>query len=116
MTLTGVTAFLAGLEQMRLATEQRGHLVVVTLDFGSADAPGPHDVGTDPPNDFPRVPPHWLHLHQNIVLPEGEGRRSELGENWLKWSRQHPKWTAAENPARLWVAHARSLLLTARAA
>lgn len=114
--MSGLAAFMAGLRELGLEAEQRGGLVLVTLDVGPASAPGPHQVGTDPPNDFPGVPPHWLHLRKGLVLTEDPGQASELGEEWWKWSRAHPKWKASNNAARLWVAQARSLLLVTKVA
>jgi hypothetical protein len=114
--MSGVARFMVGLQELGLEAEERGGLVVVTLDVGPASAPGPHQVGTDPPSDYPRVPPHWLHLRRGLVLGEDPGRASELGDDWWKWSRAHPKWKDSDSAARLWVAHARSLLLVAQVA
>lgn len=113
--MTGIERFVAGLAELGLAHEQRGNLVLVTLDVEPPDRPGPHQVGTDPPNDFPNVPPHWLHLRRDLNLPQGGGRDSELGPGWRKWSRKHPKWVAGAG-VRQWVAHARSLVLLAQKA
>lgn len=112
--MTGITAFLAGLKQLGLTTEQRGELAVVTLDIAPPGAPGPHEVGTDPPGEFPRLPPHWIHLRRGLVLTEDPGRESELGPEWWKWSRAHPKWKGGDSAVRQWLAHVRSLLLAAR--
>ena len=111
--MSGIEEFAARLEELGVKTERRGDLVIATLDVGPPDIPGPHLVGTDPPTDFPNIPPHWLHLSRDLQLPGGGGKRSELGDGWLKWSRQHPKWRGGEHGVRHWLAHARSLLLTA---
>jgi hypothetical protein len=112
----GAASFIAGLQALGLEAEARNGVVLIRLDIGPPSAPGPHQVGTDPPDDYPRVPPHWLHLPRGLVLTEDPGRASELGEEWWKWSRAHPKWKVGGDPARLWLAHARSLLLQAEAA
>jgi hypothetical protein len=114
--MSGIARFIDGLGVLGLAAEERGGLVVVTIDVAPEGAPGPHQVGTDPPSDFPRVPPHWLHLRRGLVLPDDPGGASELGEGWWKWSRPHPKWRGDDDPVRRWVAHARSLVVTAKAA
>ena len=108
----GLERFMTGLKELGLECEQRGQLVVVTLDVSPPDLPGPHLVGADPPPDFPNIPPHWLHLRSEFALPEGKSRESELGPGWRKWSRKHPKWPPGAG-ARDWLAHARSLLLVA---
>ena len=91
--------------------ELRGGLVVVQLVPPLGPLAGQTvDVGTDVPGDFPRVPPHWVHLAENVSLPGGKPKASELGAGWLKWSRQHPEWRADHEPGSQWLAHIRSLL------
>lgn len=109
--MSGIERFMAGLAALGFAPERRGSLVVVELDIVVAERPDLSEVGADPPNDFPNVPPHWLHVRRDLVLPKGGGRGSELGEAWRKWSRKHPSWKGGRNAAREWLAHARSLLL-----
>lgn len=67
-------------------------------------------VGADPPDDFPTVPPHWVHLPESINLANGGKQASELGQGWAKWSRPHKGWTDQASPASQWLAHVRSLL------
>ena len=114
--MSGLAHFMAGIEELGLDVEQRGALVLVTLDVAPAAAQTLNQVGADPPGDFPNVPPHWLHLRRGLVLANDSGRASELGDEWWKWSRKHPKWRGGENAVRLWVAHARALLLSAKVA
>src|SRR5688500_3086864 len=119
--MSGLHCFIAAVEDLGLKVEERGALAIVTLDMGPGGSPGPHLLATDPPNAFPNVPPHWLHLPNGITLPgdsrrpSASGRASELGADWWKWSRAHPKWRGGTNAAREWVAHVRSLLLLAKA-
>jgi hypothetical protein len=114
--MSGIERFIAGLEQLGLKAELRGTLVVVIQDIAPEGRAELALLGADPPVDFPNVPPHWLHLHRDLVLPNGSGHASELGEQWRKWSRQHPKWKGGESASRAWLAHARSLLLQAKVA
>ena len=112
----GPERFVVDIEELGLQAEQRGPIVIVALDVAPAGSSGLHQVGTDPPADFPNVAPHWLHLRRGLILCEDPGRASELGDEWWRWSRAHPKWTGGANAARLWLAHARSLLLGAKTA
>jgi hypothetical protein len=112
----GIDRFIAGLTRLGMKAEQRGTLVLVFQDIQPAGRAELSALGADPPNDFPNVPPHWLHLHRDLVLPDGSGQPSELGDEWRKWSRQHPKWKGGENACREWLAHARSLLIQAKVA
>ena len=70
-------------------------------------------AGADPPQDFPRVPPHWLHLPEHVELPGGGKNASELGAGWAKWSRPHKRWQGGESAASQWIAQVRVLLSTA---
>lgn len=111
--MSGPDRFMTDLTALGLKSERRGNLVLVTLDIEREDLPGPLQVGADPPADFPNVPPHWLHAPRQLALPSGNPQASELGPDWLKWSRQHPSWKSGTNGAKLWLAHARSLVLAA---
>ena len=111
MTMTGLEGFMAGLKELGFRPEQRGSLVVVRLDIAIAERADLSVVGTDPPGDFPSIPPHWLHLRKELALPGEAGRSSELGDHWRRWSRQHPSWKGGDNAVQAWLAHARSLLL-----
>lgn len=115
--MTGIDRFIAGVTALGLKCELRGALVIVTIDdVAPPGREGEHVVAADPPPNFPAAAPHWLHLPRELTLPEGGPQPSELGSEWLKWSRPHPRWRGGGNPARDWVSHARSLLLMARAA
>jgi hypothetical protein len=111
--MSGLDRFVADLSALGLECERRNGLVLVTLDVERPDLPGPLRVGADPPNDFPNVPPHWVHAPRQLAIPSGNPQASELGPEWLKWSRQHPKWKGGANGARHWLAHVRSLILAA---
>ena len=100
-----------GLKELGFRPEQRGSLVVVKLDIAIAERADLSVVGTDPPGDFPNIPPHWLHLRKQLALPGEVGRSSELGDRWRRWSRKHPSWKGGDNAIQAWLAHARSLLL-----
>jgi hypothetical protein len=111
--MNGLERFIADLSALGRECERRNGLVVVTLDVERPDLVGPLQVGADPPNEFPNLPPHWLHAPRQLAIPGGSPQASELGPDWLKWSRTHPKWKGGANAATLWLAHARSLVLAA---
>lgn len=112
--MSGIDRFISDLEKLGFSTERRGNLVLVELDVSPEEAPALNQVGTDPPKDFPHSPPHWLHLPKKLVLEDEDGRASELGEEWRKWSRKHPSWPSSADAIQSWLAHARSLMLSAR--
>ena len=104
---------MAGLVEFGVRPEQRGSFVIVRLEVAVAGRTDLSIVGTDPPEDFPNIPPHWLHLRKQLALPGEVGRSSQLGDGWRKWSRQHPSWRGGDKAVQAWLAHARSLLLQA---
>lgn len=115
--MTGPDGFAAGLSALGLRTERRGDLVVVELEPPLGPAAGTFvEVGADPPTDYPRIPPHWVHLPVRFDLPGGSRNASELGAGWSKWSRQHPRWREGSGAANEWLAHIRALLAAATVA
>jgi hypothetical protein len=111
---TGIEAFVEALTKAGRVVEVREPLVIVLVDVPIGLHAGQDvSVGTDPPADFPTVPPHWVHLANSIQLPNGGMQQSELGAGWAKWSRPHKKWLDGTSPASQWLGHVRSLLATA---
>ena len=108
--MSGIESFINGLDQLGIETERRGGLVLLTLDIVAGDTGQPL-AATDPPPDFPNVPPHWLHLPKDVQLIGSGSRDSELGPDWLRWSRPHPNWVGGEHASKRWLAHVRSLIL-----
>ncbi len=112
--MPGPDEFAESLSRIGRKTERRGAIVIVQVDAPLGPLAGTVvGVGADPPNDFPRVPPHWVHLPERIELPGGKRQASELGPGWSKWSRKHPRWRADLSSASQWIAHVRSLLAAA---
>jgi hypothetical protein len=111
--VAGSDAFLAALAALGFKTERRGDLVVVELEPPLGPAAGTIvEVGADPPTDFPRIPPHWVHLPVRFDLPGGSRTPSELGPDWSKWSRPHKRWSGGPG-AHEWLAHTHALLAAA---
>ncbi len=112
--MDGVDRFVEQLSRLGFEVERRDQLAVVHLAGPSGGGAGEAvALGADPPNDYPSVPPHWLHLPAGLSLPEGNPRSSELGSEFRKWSRPHPSWVGDERSGQRWLAHARSLLAEA---
>jgi len=115
--MPGPDEFQAGLSALGVPTERWGSLVVVDVDPPLGPAGGqPVQVAADPPPDYPRVPPHWVHLPVRFELPGGGRNASELGAEWSKWSRAHPRWRGGPGAANQWLAHVRALLAEASVA
>jgi hypothetical protein len=108
--MPGPEEFAQRMRDLDVTVEQRGPLVIVQVEVPLGSNAGVVAVGADPPADFPRVPPHWVHLPASIELPGGSRQPSELGADWSKWSRPHKRWSGGSTAAQQWLAHARALL------
>lgn len=99
---------------MGLSAEIRGGMVVFAVEpVGGRLAGTVVEVGVavEELGQWPRVPPHWVHLPEPIELPESNRQPSEHASGWWKYSRPHPgRFDAQPVPARAWVAHVRALL------
>lgn len=108
--MPGPEEFEQGLAALGLAFERHGGLVVTKLEVLTGPLAGETvGVGADPPPDYPRVPPHWVHLPSHVELADGGRNDSELGTGWSKWSRPVQGWRA-DAPAQQWLAYVRHLL------
>lgn len=104
-------AFVDAMSAAGRQVDARDAIVLVLVDVPIGIHAGTEVwVGADPPQDFPTVPPHWVHLPEAIDLADGGKQASELGAGWAKWSRPHKRWVDCPKPGALWLAHARALL------
>jgi hypothetical protein len=107
----GIQEFIDTMTAASRQVELRDPIVLVLVDVPVGRHAGTEVwVGADPPQDFPTIPPHWIHLPDSINLADGGKQASELGAGWAKWSRPHKKWLDGTNPASQWLAHVRALL------
>lgn len=107
----GVARFVEAMTSAGRKTEVHDGIVRVLVDVPLGRYGGTEVwVGADPPQDFPTIPPHWVHLPDSIDLADGRKEASELGAGWAKWSRPHKRWIDGTNPASQWLAHIRALL------
>lgn len=110
----GIQAFINAMTAAGRRVEVRSPIVLILVDIPMGlYADKEVWVGADPPQDFPTIPPHWVHLPDTITLADGGKQASELGAGWTKWSRPHKRWVDGASPASQWLAHARALLAKA---
>jgi len=113
---TGLQAFVDTVTVAGLQVEVRDPIVLVLVDVPLGRHAGAEIwVGADPPQEFPAIPPHWVHLPESIDLADGGKQASELGAGWAKWSRPHKRWVDCAAPGAQWLAHTRALLAQAQA-
>lgn len=102
-----MAAFVDGLRRLRADPEVRDGLVVYRVDLVETAVEVAELAG------WPMVPPHWIHLPAEVVLPATNSQQSTR-PGWLRHSRQLLGWGSDADPARAWVAHVRGVLATAR--
>lgn len=112
----GLQAFVDAMSALGRPVEVLDPIVLVLVDVPVGGHAGEEIwVGADPPQDFPTIPPHWVHLPDGIELVNGGRQASELGAGWAKWSRPHKRWANGPAAGAQWLAHARALLAGALA-
>lgn len=107
----GLDGFIAGLR--RCGVEPVVEAGVVSFDvepiFGSrAGRPLTTGVSVEELTTWPAVPPHWVHLPNDVTFAHSNTQASTR-PGFTKHSRQINRWGNAEEPAQAWIAHARGV-------
>jgi hypothetical protein len=108
----GARAFIAGLAECGIDATASADLVTlqVTPLYGSrAGEPTPVGVALDELTAWPAVPPHWIHLPDEVTFAHTNAQAS-TATGWKKHSRQANAWGNAEHPAQAYLGHLRSVL------
>lgn len=109
---TGVDGFIAGLRRCGLEPAVEHGVVtfaVEPVDGAHAGKPVSTGVGTEELGPWPAVPPHWVHLPNEIRFSRSSTQASSV-PGWTKHSRQIAGWGNAAEPAQAWLAHVRSVV------
>jgi hypothetical protein len=116
VTGESLAAFVDGLRRLRADPEVRDGLVfyrVEPVDGRHAGEVVETAVEVAELTGWPMVPPHWIHLPMEIMLPATNSQRSTR-PRWLRHSRQVFGWGSDADSVRAWIAHVRGVLATAR--
>lgn len=108
----GVDGFLAGLSRLGVVFRREADLVIFTVTGMGHGRPGDlieSAVSIDELARWPQVPPHWVHLPEEIHVARTNSRSSSV-PGWVRHSRNIRGWGDAEEPAQAWVAHVRGVL------
>lgn len=66
--------------------------------------------------NWPQVPPHWVHLPETITFPETNADVTDCPPGWKRHSRDFQLTDMSVPPALAWIRHVRGLLAIAIAA
>lgn len=105
-------AFIISLARLGLQPRREGQLVVYSLepvDGARAGVPVETGVETAELARWPLVPPHWIHLPEDVVLSKTNSRASTK-PGWTGHSRQIRDWNVGPGAGAAWAAHVRGVL------
>lgn len=108
----GLDGFLAGLRRCGLETVVEAGVVTFTIQPISgarAEAVIRTGVGVEELAAWPAVPPHWVHLPDEVGFANSNTQPSTK-PGWTKHSRQINRWGNAADPAQAWIAHVRAVV------
>lgn len=109
---TGVTAFIAVLEEYGAEPEAESGLVTYKITpVGGALAGRTFRTGVaaEEAAPWPAAPPHWIHLPASVTFRATNSRPSSK-TGWTAHSRDIPAWGTATVPVAAWLAHVRGVL------
>ena len=112
----GLEGFIDGLRRAGAQPEHRDGLVsyvIETVEGAFAGDTMETAVEAGELNQWPVVPPHWVHFPDAVRFTSTNSQPSQRS-GWLKHSRQIARWGNDADPARGWLAHVRSVLAEAR--
>jgi len=109
----GVDGFISSLVQCGVIAEREGDVVRFPVEaFGGARAGQmvPTAVSVNELTPWPAVPPHWIHLPDEITIVPTNSDRNECLPGWQRHSRDLQGWDTEAHRGQAFVAHIRSML------
>lgn len=109
----GVDGFIRSLVDCGVIAERDGVVVRFPVEaIGGARAGQlvPAAVSVSELAPWPAVPPHWIHLPDEVLIVPTNTDRNECLPGWQRHSRDLQNWAADAHPGQAFVAHVRSIL------
>ena len=106
-----IQGFMDDMAQLGLNPRVEAGLVIcriIPVEGAHAGVAVETGVSTDELTPWPQVPPHWVHLPEDITFSRTNSQASPK-QRWLMHSRQLNGW-GNEPPGRCWAGHVRSVL------
>ena len=110
--MAGVSSFIEGLRECGLEPSIQGGVVTFAVEPAEGALAGRSvkaGVDTNELGAWPAVPPHWIHLPNEVHFARTNSQPSELS-GWTKHSRGTTGWGDAAHPAQAYLAHIRSVV------
>lgn len=109
----GVTRFIADLEEEGHQPALCGNVVtyVVVPAAGRYAGQGVRTgVSVSELQGWPMVPPHWIHLPDEVTFTHTNTDTTDCSPGWRRHSRDTGTWTMTRRPIHIWIAHVRGML------
>ena len=109
----GLASFLADLEAEGCKPSRDGEVVryhVIPVSGRYAGTPVATGVSVNEVQGWPTVPPHWIHLPDEITFTQTNVDTQDCLTGWRRHSRDTGPWTLDRKPILVWLAHVRGVI------
>jgi hypothetical protein len=109
----GVTRFIADLDEEGHKPVRCGDSVrytVVPAAGRHAGAEVRTGVSVSELQGWPTVPPHWIHLPDDVTFAQTNTDTQDCEPGWRRHSRDTGAWNMTRKPILIWISHVRGML------
>lgn len=109
----GVDRFIADLEEEGHAPVRCGEAVRYTVVPAAGRYAGQKvetGVSVSELQGWPSVPPHWIHLREDVAFAQTNIDTQDCEAGWRRHSREAGPWQMTRKPILIWISHVRGML------
>lgn len=109
----GVERFIADLEEEGLRPTRCGNAITYVVVPAAGRFAGTEvatGVSVSEVQSWPMVPPHWIHLPDEITFVHTNTDTTDCAPGWRRHSRDSGPWNLTRKPIHIWLAHVRGVL------
>lgn len=109
----GAACFLADLEEEGLRPVRCGNTITYVVVPAAGRFAGTEvatGVSVSEVQSWPMVPPHWIHLPDEVTFTHTNTDTTDCAPGWRRHSRDSGPWNLTRKPIHIWLAHVRGVL------
>lgn len=109
----GVTRFVADLAEAGHNPTRCGGTVRYTVVPAAGRHAGQEvetGVSVSELQGWPAVPPHWIHLNEEVTFAHTNTDTLDCEPGWRRHSRETGPWTMTRKPILVWISHVRGII------
>lgn len=109
----GVARFIADLEEEGLRPSRCGNAITYVILPAAGRFAGTEvatGVSASEVQAWPMVPPHWIHLPDEVTFAHTNTDTTDCAQGWRRHSRDTGAWNLTRKPIHVWLAHVRGVL------